>query len=118
MAAGVAQADRELVADEFAATAGKDRWTACQTCPLLLAAVGREPSDEAVVWEYAAADCSAVASGGIAGLWEPENRSRPRARPRKKICAGNPERIYSVRLLAAKTEILDHTSLNASFRLA
>ena len=62
---GVAQADRELVADEFAATAGEDGRTACETCPLLLAAVGREPPDEAVVWQYAQANRGAVASGGI-----------------------------------------------------
>src|ERR1035441_8850259 len=66
-AAGVAQADRELVADEFAATAGEDGRTACETCPLLLAAIGGEPSDETVVWQYAQADRRAVASGGIAG---------------------------------------------------
>ena len=41
--------------------------TAGETCPLLLAFVGREPSDEAAVWEYGAADCRAIASGGIAG---------------------------------------------------
>ena len=64
---GVAQADRELVADEFAATAGEDGRTACETCPLLLAAIGGEPSDETVVWQYAQADRRAVASGGIAG---------------------------------------------------
>jgi hypothetical protein len=40
--------------------------TAGETCPLLLAFVGREPSDEAAVWEYGAADCRAIASGGIA----------------------------------------------------
>jgi hypothetical protein len=40
--------------------------TAGETCPLLLAAVGGEPSDETVVWQYAPADRWAVASGGIA----------------------------------------------------
>jgi hypothetical protein len=48
-AAGVAQGNRELVADQLAATTG-------ETCPLLLAVVGGEPSHEAVVWEYGAAD--------------------------------------------------------------
>src|ERR1017187_4978163 len=38
-----------------------------ETCPLLLAAIGGEPSDETVVWQYARADRRAVASGGIAG---------------------------------------------------
>lgn len=36
-ATGVAQANRELVADELAATAGEDGRTAGETCPLLLA---------------------------------------------------------------------------------
>ena len=61
---GAAQVYR---ADEFAATAGEDGRTACETCPLLLAAIGGEPSDETVVWQYAQADRRAVASGGIAG---------------------------------------------------
>src|SRR5208283_636685 len=65
-APGVAQANRELVADQLAAAAGEDGRTAGETCPLLLAVVGGEPSDETVVWRYAPADRSAVASGGIA----------------------------------------------------
>jgi len=65
-AAGVAEANRELVADQLATAVGEDGRTAGETCSLLLAAVGREPSDEAAVWEYGAADRGAVASGGIA----------------------------------------------------
>ena len=38
--------------------------TAGETRPLLLAAVGGEPSDEAALWEYGAADRSPVASAG------------------------------------------------------
>src|ERR1019366_4150655 len=76
-AAGVAQANRELVAHEFTATAGEDGGTAGETCPLLLAAVGGEPSDETVVWQYAPADRWAVAPGGISrGCGRPGNRSR------------------------------------------
>jgi hypothetical protein len=41
-AADVAQANRELVADQLATAAGKDRWTAGQTCALLLATAGAE----------------------------------------------------------------------------
>ena len=59
-AAGVAQANRELVADQLAAAAGENGWTAGEACPLLLAAFGREPSDEAAVWEYGAADHGAA----------------------------------------------------------
>jgi len=65
-AAGVAQANRELVAHEFAATAGEDGRKAGETCPLLLAAVGGEPPDETGVWQYAQAARRAAASGGIA----------------------------------------------------
>ena len=65
-AAGTAEANRELVADQLAATTGEDRRTAGETCPLLLAFAGGEPSDEAALWEYGAADRGAVASGGLA----------------------------------------------------
>ena len=51
---------------ELAAAAGEDGWTAGETCPLLLAAVGGEPSNERAVWQYAPADSWAVLSGGIA----------------------------------------------------
>ncbi len=77
-AAGVAEANRELVADELAATAGEDGRTAGEACPLLLALAGGEQSDEAALWEYGAADRGAVASGGIAeavaGEIDPEAR--------------------------------------------
>ena len=62
-AAGVAQANRELVADQLAAAAGEDGWTVGETCPLLLAAVGGESSDAAAVWQHAAADGRAAAAG-------------------------------------------------------
>src|ERR1035437_7162923 len=61
-AADVAQANRELVADELAAKASEDRRAAGETCPLLLAVAGGELPDEAVVWQYAQADRPAVAS--------------------------------------------------------
>jgi hypothetical protein len=54
------QANRELVADQLAATAGEDGWTAREACPLLLAFAGGEPSDEAALWEYGAADRGAA----------------------------------------------------------
>ena len=50
------QEDRELVADELTAAAGEDRRTAGETCPLLLAALGGEPSDAAAVRQHGAAD--------------------------------------------------------------
>ena len=54
-AAGVTKANRELVAHEFTATPGEDGRTTGETCPLLLAVAGGEPSDEAALWEYVAA---------------------------------------------------------------
>jgi len=66
-AADVAQANRELVAHEFAAAAGEDRRTAGETRPLLLADAGERISDETVGRQYARAARRAVASGGIAG---------------------------------------------------
>jgi len=44
-AAGTAEEDRQVVADQFAATAGQDRRPVAEACPLLLASIGREPSD-------------------------------------------------------------------------
>ncbi len=76
-AAGVTKPNRELVAHEFTATAGEDGRTAGETCPLLLALGGGEPSDEAALWEYGAADRGAVTYGGIAEAVGPGNRSRP-----------------------------------------
>src|ERR1039458_7373652 len=49
-AAGAAEEDRELVADEFAAAVGEDRRAVSEACPVLLAAVGGEPPDAAAVW--------------------------------------------------------------------
>ena len=47
--AGAARADREVVADQLAATVCEDRWTARPTCALLLVATGRRASDAGVV---------------------------------------------------------------------
>src|ERR1019366_8565270 len=47
--AGAAEADRELVVDELAATVGEDRRQADQACAVLLAAAGGEPSEAAPV---------------------------------------------------------------------
>ena len=66
-AAGVAQANRELVADEFAAAAGEDRRTAGETCSLLLAAAGGETSDAAAVRGDAGTDRAATDTDGIGG---------------------------------------------------
>ena len=49
---GVAEEDRELVADQFAATTGEDGRETDQACAVLLVDAGREPSDAAVVREH------------------------------------------------------------------
>ena len=64
-AAGVAPTNRELVADESAATVGENGRTARKTRTLLLAPVGREPSDSAAVCQNVGADRGVVATGGI-----------------------------------------------------
>src|SRR5206468_5639070 len=64
-AAGAAEADRKLVADEPAATAGEDRWQAGEACPVLLAAAGGESSDAAVVRKHGAADRGAAGADGV-----------------------------------------------------
>ena len=65
-AADVAQANRELVADQLATTAGEDRRTAGETCPLLLAIAGRRASDAAAVRGHARPDRAATDTDGIA----------------------------------------------------
>ena len=48
--------NREVVLDELAAAAGEDWWTVGETCPLLLAAVGRKPHDQAAIRQHGAAN--------------------------------------------------------------
>lgn len=55
-ATGAAEEDRELVADQLAATAGEDRRQAGQARPVLLVDAGRKPPDAAAVWEHGPAD--------------------------------------------------------------
>ena len=45
-AAGVAEPDRQLVVDESAAAIDQDGWPIGQARAVLLAALGREPSDQ------------------------------------------------------------------------
>ena len=59
-AAGAAEEDRELVADEFAAAAGEDKRQAGQARAVLLADAGREPSDAADLRCDGASDCGAT----------------------------------------------------------
>jgi Transposase DDE domain group 1 len=63
--AGVARADRKVVANQLAATVGQDRRTAHPTCALLLVAAGGESSHAAAVRGHAGEDRDAAVAGGI-----------------------------------------------------
>jgi len=56
--AGVAEEDRPLVADQFAAAAG-------ETCTVLLAAAGGESPHTAAVWSHAVQDRGPILSDGV-----------------------------------------------------
>ena len=86
-AAGAAAEDRQLVADQLAAAAGEDGRPAGETCPLLLAAAGGEPSDAAAVWSHAGQDRIAALARGVepaTGRRKPGQTSRGTA-----SCPGN-----------------------------
>ena len=72
----VAQADRELVADELAATIGEDRWAAGQACPLLLASAGGRTSEPTAVRSDARPNRAATPTDGIASWWR-NRRAEP-----------------------------------------
>jgi hypothetical protein len=63
---GISEEGWELVADEFAAALGEDRWTAGETCALLLAAAGRRASHAGASWQHAEKDRGAAAAEGLA----------------------------------------------------
>ena len=65
MAAGAAEEDRQLVADEFAAAVGEDGWPVDQARPVLLAAAGGGTFDVAALRGNGAADRGAAAPGGV-----------------------------------------------------
>jgi len=64
-AAGVAQAHRQLVADQRAATPRQNRRAFGQTCAVLLAAAGRESSDSTLVRGDAPGDLGAASPDGL-----------------------------------------------------
>ena len=68
-ASGFAQRDRELVADEPAATAGQDRRTAGETCTVLLAAPGGRTSEPAAVRGDAGPNRAVADTDGIDRWW-------------------------------------------------
>jgi hypothetical protein len=65
-AAGAAQGDQDLLADQFAATAGQDRWPAAQARPLLLIAASGEPPYAPILRHHVKEDRNAAVAGGIA----------------------------------------------------
>jgi hypothetical protein len=64
-AAGAAEENRQVVADQLAAAAGEDGRSAREARPLLLAAAGREPSHLPPLRVHAAADRVAALAGRI-----------------------------------------------------
>jgi len=64
----LAEANRELVVDEFAATASEDRRAAGKTCARLLACAGTEPFDAVALRKHRGEHCSATRTGGIGEL--------------------------------------------------
>ena len=75
-AAGTAPTNRELVADEFAATAGEDRRAAGETCALLLAFPGGRTSAPAAVRSDARGDRTAAHADGIIDGSQVPHRNR------------------------------------------
>lgn len=95
--AGVTQANRELVADQLAAAAGEDRWTAGQTCALLLATAGGRTSDAAAVRGDAGPDRAATATDGIASWWarQPRRIWLQRGWNKETCCKSRPQMGHS-----------------------
>ena len=65
-AAGAAEEDRELVADQLAAAAGEDGRAVGETCAVLLASVSRGPSDAPSFRGDFAEDLGVTVAGGVA----------------------------------------------------
>jgi len=66
IATGVAQPDRQLVADEFAAAVGEDGRTTGEACSVLLAFAGRRAPESEAVRQHAENDCGTAAAGRVA----------------------------------------------------
>jgi hypothetical protein len=64
-AAGAAEADQQLVADELAAAAGENGRSAGETCPVLLTTAGRRAPEAEAVRQHAAKDRGATLARGI-----------------------------------------------------
>jgi len=62
---GLSRINPELVADEFAATAGEDGRAAGETCALLLVFAGGRTSEPAAIRGHAGPDCTTTSASGI-----------------------------------------------------
>src|SRR5271157_3623906 len=107
-AAGVTQANRELVAHEFAATTGEDGRTAGETCSLLLATPGGRTSDAAAVRGDAGPDRTA-SSGARAAQFV---RRWP---PCRLSVQSQPWRSVKPRRQAVRAARLSHTRTGSVF---
>jgi hypothetical protein len=77
---------RQLVADEFTSAAGEDRGQADQTCAVLLAAPGREPTDAAAVRGDGAQDCRLTGGDRVEAVGK---RNQGKRRQGPEGCAWN-----------------------------
>src|ERR1039457_6184367 len=66
---GIAEAHRQLAADESAATSGQGGWAAGETCSLRLGFSGGGTSEPAAVRSHAGPDRAATATDGIESWW-------------------------------------------------
>ena len=83
-AAGAAEEDRQVVGDELATAAGENRRPAGEACPILLASVGREPSDATALRVDAPADRAAALASGV--VQPPERRRTPATEQGREKC--------------------------------
>jgi len=101
--------DQELIADELAAAVGQDGRAAGETCPLLLAAVGRGASDSEAVRKDAENDRGAAAAGRVA------NQERQRIERSEVIQSG---RVSAARQVGGEkqTKQVSETAKQAAMR--
>jgi hypothetical protein len=78
--------NRELVADESAATAGQNRRTTGETCPILLASIGGRTPEPAAVRDDVEPDRAATATDGIESWWPSQQRNLSTAGWGKEGC--------------------------------
>ena len=78
--------DRQLVVDEPAAAIGEDGWATGQARPVLLAAAGREPSDQAALRGDGRKDRRVAGADGVDGGGGCREIRRPGGGGRRSVC--------------------------------